>query len=154
MGKQKQINKNGTNVPDPGKLVHSSSVVAFQTARVIRCSVVDMKRTRDMSPLKRIRLRSHAASELKANRSMSARERRENVGIAQISGSKKSFFSAASCLVLMSSQTSVSPHNQGAQTPYHWHCLLAFHCNNHNCYFAFELGAGNHSLALRSQGGY
>ena len=62
-------------------------------------------------------------------------------------------FSAASCLVLMSSQTSVSPHSQGAQTPYHWHCLLAFHCNNHNCYFAFELGAGNISWALRSQRG-
>ena len=66
--------RNGTNVPDPGKLVHSSSVVAFQIARVIRCSVVDIKRTVDMSPLKRIRLRSHAASELKANRSMRARE--------------------------------------------------------------------------------
>ena len=74
MGKQKQQNRNGTNVPDPGKLVHSSSVVVFQIARVIRCSVVDIKRTVDMSPLKRIRLRSHAASELKANRSMRARE--------------------------------------------------------------------------------
>ena len=56
------------------QLVHSSSVVAFQIARVIRCSVVDIKRTVDMSSLKRIRLRSHAASELKANRSMRARE--------------------------------------------------------------------------------
>ena len=142
MGKQKQKNKNGTNVPDLGKLVHSSSVVAFQIARVIRCSVVDIKRTVDMSPLKRIRLRSHTASELKANRSMRARERRANVGIAQISGTKKSFFSAASCLVLMSSQTSVSPYSQGAQTPYHWLCLLAFHCNNHNCDFAFEPARG------------
>ena len=34
----------------------------------------------------------------------------------------------------MSSWTSVSPQSQGAQTPYHWHCLLAFRCNNHNCY--------------------
>ena len=42
----------------------------------------------------------------------------------------------------MSSQTSVSPHSQGAQTPYHWLCLLAFHCNNHNCYFAFEPARG------------
>ena len=58
-GKTKAKNKNGTNVPDPGKLVHSSSVIAFQIARVIRCSVVDIKRTGDMSPLKRIRLRSH-----------------------------------------------------------------------------------------------
>ena len=58
-------------------------------ARVIRCSVVDIKRTVDMSPLKRIRLRSHAAGELKANRSMRARERRAIVGIAQISGPKK-----------------------------------------------------------------
>ena len=87
-GKTKAKNKNGTNVPAPGKLVHSSSVVAFQIARVIRCSVVDIKRTVDMSPLKRIRLRSHAASELKANRSMRARERRANVGVAQISGTK------------------------------------------------------------------
>ena len=71
----KAKNRNGTNVPDPGKLVHYSSVVAFQIARVIRCSVVDIKRTVNMSPLKRIRLRSHAASELKANRSMRARER-------------------------------------------------------------------------------
>ena len=77
MGKQKPKNKNGTNVPD---------------ARVIRCSVVDITRTVDMSPLKRIRLRSHVASELKANRSMRARERRANVDIAQISGTKKSFF--------------------------------------------------------------
>ena len=178
LGTLKQKTENGTNVPDPGKLVDNSSVVAFQIARVIRCSVVDMKRTVDMSPLKRIRLRSHAATELKANRSMRAREqavfvlclvlpmeapqspvlrareRRANVGIAQISGTKKTFFSAVSCLVLMSSQTSVSPQSQGAQTPYHWHCLLAFDCNNHNCYFAFELGAGNISWALRSQGGY
>ena len=42
----------------------------------------------------------------------------------------------------MSSQTSVSPHSQGAQTPYHWLCLLVFHCNNHNCYFAFEPALG------------
>ena len=42
----------------------------------------------------------------------------------------------------MSSQTSVSPHSQGAQTPYHWLCLLTFHCNNHNCYFAFEPALG------------
>ena len=97
LGKQKAKNRNGTNVPDPGKLVHSSSVVAFQIARVIRCSVVDMKRTVDMSPLKRIRLRSLAASELKANRSMRARERRANVGIAQISGSKKNDFCLVSC---------------------------------------------------------
>ena len=89
---KRKKNKNGTNVPDPGKLVHSSSVVAFQIARVTRCSVVDMKQTGDISPLKRIRLRSHAASELKANRSMRARERQANVGIAQISGTKKSFF--------------------------------------------------------------
>ena len=41
-------------------------------------------------------------------------------------------FSAASCLVLLFSQTSVSPHSQEAQTPYHWLCLLAFHCNNHH----------------------
>ena len=75
LGNTKAKNRNGTNVPDPGKLVHNSSVVAFQIARVIRCSVVDIKRTVDMSPLKRIRLRSHAASELKANRSMRARER-------------------------------------------------------------------------------
>ena len=61
---------------------------------------------------------------------------------------------AAGCLVLMSSWTSVSPQSQGAQTPYRWHCLLAFHCNNHNRYFAFELGTGNIRWALRSQGGY
>ena len=82
LGTLKQKNRNETNVPDPGKLVHSSSVVAFQIARVIRCSVVDIKRTLDMSPLKRIRLRSHAASELKAKGSMRARERRAHFGIA------------------------------------------------------------------------
>ena len=54
--------------------------------------VVDIKRTVDMSPLKRIRLRSHAASELKAKGSMRARERRAHVGISQISGSEKSIF--------------------------------------------------------------
>ena len=70
----KAKNRNGTNVPDPGKLVHYSSVVAFQIARVIRCSVVDIKRTVVMSPLKRIRLRSHAASELKANGSVRAQK--------------------------------------------------------------------------------
>ena len=63
-------------------------------------------------------------------------------------------FSAASCLVLLTSQTSVSPHSQRAQTLYHWLCLLAFHCNNHNCYFAFEPGAGNYSSALRSHGDF
>ena len=82
LGTLKQKNRNETNVPDSGKLVHSSSVVAFQIARVIRCSVVDIKRTLHMSPLKRIRLRSHAANELKAKGSMRARERRAHFGIA------------------------------------------------------------------------
>ena len=57
------------------QLVHSSTRARSKVARAIRCSVVDIKRTVDMPPLKRIRLRSHAASELKANRSMRARER-------------------------------------------------------------------------------
>ena len=74
LGNTKAKNRSGTNVPDPGKLVHSSSVVAFQIARVIRCSVVDIKRTVDISPLKRIRLRSHAAIELKANGSVRAQK--------------------------------------------------------------------------------
>ena len=51
-----------------------ASVVDIKTER-IRCPAVDIKRTVDMSPLKRIRLRSHAASELKAKGSMRARER-------------------------------------------------------------------------------
>ena len=41
------------------KLVHSSSVIAFQIALVIRCSVVDIKAIRGSVPMKRIRLRSH-----------------------------------------------------------------------------------------------
>ena len=101
-------NRNGTNVPDPGKLVHSSSVVAFQIVRVIRSSVVDIKRTVDMSPLKRIRLRSHAASELKANRSMRAREQVVFV----------------LCLVLPM-EAPQAPVPVSAQ-PNHWHDLLRF----------------------------
>ena len=57
------------------QLVHSSTASAFQSCPSDPMLVVDIKRTVDMSPLKRIRLRSHAASELKANRSMRARER-------------------------------------------------------------------------------
>ena len=54
--------------------------------------VVGIKQTVDMSPLKRIRLRSYAASELKAKGSMRARERGAIVGIAQIFGPKKTCF--------------------------------------------------------------
>ena len=65
----------------------------FSSSFIARgAGVVDIKRTVDMFPLKRIRLCSHAASGLKAKGSMRARERREDVVIAQISGSKKSIF--------------------------------------------------------------
>ena len=100
--------RNGTNVLDPGKLVHNSSVVAFRIARVIRCSVVDIKRTVDMSPLKRIRLRSHAASELKANRSMRARE--------------QAVFVPGLVLPMEAPQAPVPVSAQ----PNHWHDLLRF----------------------------
>ena len=102
-----------------------------------------MKRTGDMSPLKCIRLRSHEGeNEGETDRCVLESGDRFVDIVRVFRPGKKKKKSAASCLVLMSSQTSVSPHSQGAQTPYHWLCLLAFHCNNHNCYFAFEPARG------------
>ena len=49
--------------------------------------VVDIKRTVDMSPLKRIRLRSHAASELKAKGSMRAKKLNVRWSIVDINSS-------------------------------------------------------------------
>ena len=49
--------------------------------------VVDIKRTVDMSPLKRIRLRSHAASELKAKGSMRAQKLNVRWSIVDINSS-------------------------------------------------------------------
>ena len=89
------LHKNMSPVPSRcvRKILASSFIARAwsrsKIARVIRCSVVGIKRTVDMSPLKRIRLHSHAASELKANKSMRARERRAIVGIAQVSGPKQ-----------------------------------------------------------------
>ena len=50
------------------QLVHSSRAARSKIARAIRWSVVDIKRSVDMFPLKRIRLRSHAASEFEGER--------------------------------------------------------------------------------------
>ena len=48
----KTKNKNETKVSNPAsKLVHSSSVIAFQIARVIRCSVVDIKANKRSVPI-------------------------------------------------------------------------------------------------------
>ena len=110
------------------------------------CSVVDIKRTVDMSPLKRIRLRSHAASELKAKGSMRARERRAHVGIAQISGSKKSIFVLSLVLPL-----------EGPPKPsFRWaRCLTTgsvyffFHCNNQLLLHFSIIGVGNYGLISR-----
>ena len=50
------------------QLVHGSTAGAFQSCPGDPMLVVNIKRTVDMSPLKRIRLRSHAASEFEGER--------------------------------------------------------------------------------------
>ena len=98
-----------------------------KVARAIRCSVVDIKRTVDMFLLKRIRLRSHAVIGLKAKGSMRARERREHVGIAQISGSKKSIFVLSLVLPLEGPR---KPSLRWARCLTTGSVYFIFHCNN------------------------
>ena len=50
------------------QLAHGSTAGAFQSCPGDPVLVVNIKRTVDMSPLKRIRLRSHAASEFEGER--------------------------------------------------------------------------------------
>ena len=132
LGTRKQKRNEGLQFSKSSFIARAPS--RSKIAPAIRCSVVDIKRTGDMTPLKRVRLRSHAANELKANRSMRAREQRANVNILNLRPEKYRSIAWVQAVFVLSL---VLPLEGPPKLSLRWARRLTtssfyfvFHCNN------------------------